>query len=122
MNAHLLRHLENIRKSKLILTFEEGGSGTLSAAAWQVKLMWFGVVRDNTIPFRLVQHAKVEDHTEFLMEYFASFGTTLVPNLGVHKKVLVTLCKRYQIVASGRAAKELYRVANSKSTVEATTW
>ena len=45
---------------------------------------------------------KVEQQVEFAMEYFASFGTALVPTMGLHKAVLHVLAKRYAIYPKAR--------------------
>lgn len=45
---------------------------------------------------------KVEKHVEFVMEYFASFGTAMVPTMGLHKSVLHVLAKRYAIYPKAR--------------------
>ena len=36
------------------------------------------------------------------MEYFASFGTAMVPTMGLHKSVLHVLAKRYAIYPKAR--------------------
>ena len=52
-------------------------------------------------------HHQVEEHVEFLMEYFASFGTTMVPNMGIHKKILTMLANRYNLFAKKQQIKDL---------------
>jgi len=41
------------------------------------------------------------------MEYFASFGTTMVPNMGIHKKILTMLANRYNLFAKKQQIKDL---------------
>ena len=51
--------------------------------------------------------AQVESQMEFVMEYFASFGTTCIPNMGIHRMVIGDLAKRYQIFSKSRQIKEI---------------
>ena len=53
------------------------------------------------------RHDEVEEHVEFLMEYFASFGTTMVPNMGIHKKILTLLANRYNLFDKKQQIKDL---------------
>lgn len=54
----------------------------------------------------------MEAHVDFIMEYFASFGTTMVPNMGIHKSVISELGKRYQIYPKARQLKDIASVLN----------
>ena len=50
---------------------------------------------------------QVESQMEFVMEYFASFGTTCIPNMGIHRMVIGDLAKRYQIFSKSRQIKDM---------------
>lgn len=40
------------------------------------------------------------------MEYFASFGGAVIPNMGIHKSVLLVLGKRYAIFTKAKELKD----------------
>ncbi len=63
-------------------------------------------------------HHQVEEHVEFLMEYFASFGTTMVPNMGIHKKILSILAKRYNLFDKKQQIKDFGVILVSKKVCE----